>query len=252
MKQGGKRTKQTRAKAPKVSVVCVTFNAESTLPALLKNYSLHKTDDTELVIIDGNSTDNTLEIIAQNEALIDFWLSEPDINIYDAMNKAVKHTAGLWINFMGADDEILEGFVPAMGELDDVNAIYYGNVMFYGKFFDKVYDDYYLTKLNICHQGIFYPKAVFEKYQYDIQYKLYADYHLNLRCWKDPQFKFIHIDQLVAKFTEGGDSTHLSDPAFERDRDNLFKQYLKPASYYRYLNRTIGAFGALWRFITGR
>ena len=237
---------------PLVTVVCVTYNAQDTLPALLKNYARYKTPDTELVIVDGNSTDNTLNIIAQNEHLVDFWLSEPDVNIYDAMNKAIQYTRGRWINFMGSDDEMLDGFTDMIAALKEPDTIYYGNVIFYGRFFNKVYDDYYLTKLNICHQAICYPRSVFEKYQYDIKYRLYADHHLNLRCWKDPQFKFVHLDYLVAKFTEGGDSTNLSDPAFERDRDSLYKQYLKPVSYYRYLNRTIGAFGMLLRYIAGK
>ena len=118
--------------------------------------------------------------------------------------------------------------------------------------FFKVYDDYYLTKLNICHQAIFYPRAVFEKYKYDLKYKVYADYHLNLRCWKDPQFKFVHADYLIANFTNGGFSSFTKDPEFERDKDYLFKKYLKRASYYRYLNRSIGFFGMLKRFLQNK
>lgn len=245
--QGGKRHNGTE---PKVSLVCVTYNAANTLPNLLQSITQNKTDDTELVIIDGGSTDDSLTIIKQNEALIDFWLSEPDKGIYDAMNKAVTYTKGKWIVFLGADDKLTDGFADILNELKDPSTIYYGNVLFYGKEFCKVYDDYYLTKLNICHQGIFYPKAVFEKYKYDTNYKVYADYHLNLRLWHDTAFKFEHKNHLVAGFTEGGFSTTTKDEVFERERNQLFKQYLKPASYYRYLNRTEGFFKMLLKFIT--
>jgi glycosyltransferase involved in cell wall biosynthesis len=252
MQQGGKRLNMIITTVPKVSVICVTFNVSDTLPQMLKSYEKYRTDDTELVIIDGNSTDNTLEVIRANEQLVDFWLSEPDGGIYEAMNKAVSHANGQWLIFMGADDELAEGFGSMVAVLKEPDIIYYGNVIFYGKEFSKVYDDYYLTKLNICHQGIFYPKAVFDRYCYDTKYRVYADYHLNLRCWKDTAFKFVHQDHLIASFPEGGFSTHTKDVVFEGERDQLFKKYLKPASYYRYLNRTIGLFGALKRMILNK
>jgi glycosyltransferase involved in cell wall biosynthesis len=252
MQQGGKRLNELSGTSPKVSIVCVTYNAAGTLPNLFKSIQQFKTRDTELVIIDGNSTDNTLDLIKNKESLVDFWTSEPDNGIYEAMNKAVTHTKGQWIIFIGADDELAEGFGDMVAALKEADSIYYGNVIFYGNEFCKVYDDYYLTKLNICHQGIFYPKAVFDKYQYDTKYRVYADYHLNLRLWKDPDFKFVYENYLVASFPEGGFSTTTKDLAFERERDQLFKQYLKRASYYRYLNRTIGAFRTLIRFILNK
>jgi glycosyltransferase involved in cell wall biosynthesis len=252
MEQGGKRLDQLNGEVPKVSIVCVTFNAEATLPRLYTSIEQYKSADTELVIVDGNSTDNTLQIIKQNNTLVDFWISEPDNGIYEAMNKAVTHTKGKWIIFIGGDDELAEGFAGMVATLKQRDTIYYGNVIFYGKEFSKVYDDYYLTKLNICHQGIFYPEAVFKRYRYDTKYRVYADYHLNLRLWKDPDFNFVHEDYLVASFPEGGFSTTTKDLLFESERDQLFKAYLKPASYYRYLNRTIGMFKTFIRFILNK
>ncbi len=252
MKQGGKRLTDTNGTLPKVSIICVTYNAATTLPRLLKSVEQYKSADTELVIMDGNSTDNTPDILKQNEHLIDFWQSESDKGIYEAMNKAVTYTKGQWVIFMGADDELAEGFSNMVSTLKDVDTVYYGNVIFYGKEFCKIYDDYYLTKLNICHQGIFYPKTVFDKYQYDTKYRVYADYHLNLRLWKDPAFKFVHEDYLVASFPEGGFSSTTKDLVFDSERDALFKEYLKRSSYYRYLNRTIGAGKTLLRFILNK
>lgn len=253
MKQrGGRRLIGPGVTSPKVSVICVVFNAETTLPVLLKSYNAHKTDDTELVIIDGNSSDGTLKLIQKNKDLIDFWLSEPDNGIYDAMNKAVTHANGKWVLFMGADDTLQSGFAGMVGSLEDERTVYYGDTIFYGQEFKKVYDDYYLTKLNICHQSIFYPRSVFKKYQYDLRYPVYADYHLNLRLWKDEGFKFEHKDFLVASFAEGGFSGTTKDVLFEKERDKLFKTYLKRSSYYRYLNRSIGWFRTFLRFIVNK
>ncbi len=252
MQQGGLRINGIINKQPLVTIISVTYNAAQTLPHLIKSISDHKTDDIEFIVIDGNSNDSTINVLRENEAIVDYWLSEPDNGIYDAMNKALNYSNGQWFVFLGADDTLQDDFIKMLPMLKDPNTVYYGNVIFYGNPFFKVYDDYYLTKLNICHQAIFYPKAVFEKYKYDLQYKVYADYHLNLRCWHDQQFKFEHVDFLVASFPEGGFSSYTKDPIFEKDRDMLFKKYLKRASYYRYLNRTIGFWGMFKRFVQNK
>ena len=249
MQQGGKRAKGLSEHFPKVSIVCVTYNASGTLTNLLNSVEQFMPDNTELIIVDGGSTDGTLDIIKDRENTIDFWLSEPDKGIYDAMNKSIAYTKGQWVIFIGADDMLARGFNRMVSRIKDTDTIYYGNVIYYGKKFRKTYTDYFLTKLNICHQAILYPRAVFDKYNYDTQYKVYADYHLNLRCWKDPGFKFVHFKYYVASFPEGGFSTYTKDHVFETDRDQLFKLYLKPASYYRYLNRTKGVFTVLKRLI---
>jgi glycosyltransferase involved in cell wall biosynthesis len=249
MQQGGKRLNISSEILPKVSIVCVTLNAAGKLPGLLLSIANFKTADTELVIIDGNSTDGTVDILNQNNGLIDFWLSEPDTGIYEAMNKAINHLKGQWILFLGADDSLADEFAKILPLLCNPATIYYGNVFYYGKPFSKTYTDYYLTKLNICHQCIFYPKEVFNKYVFDLKYPVYADYYLNLRCWYDTDFKFVHLPFFAAYFAEGGFSSYTVDGQFETDRDWLFKQYLKPVSYYRYLKRTKGIYEALRKIL---
>jgi glycosyltransferase involved in cell wall biosynthesis len=249
MQVSGLQTDNTGTRSPAVSIVCVTLNAARQLPNLINSIACKKSNDVEFIVIDGSSTDGTIDILNKNKRVIDFWLSEPDAGIYDAMNKALNYVNGQWIIFLGADDELCEGFAEAVTLLKNANTIYYGNVNYYGKIFTKIYDDYYLTKLNICHQSIFYPKVVFAKYKFDLRYNVYADYDLNLRCWKDQAFKFEHVDHLVASFPEGGYSSFTKDAAFEMDRDKLFKKYLKVASYLRYLNRTLGFWNALKRVV---
>lgn len=252
MQQGGLRINEADNKQALVSIVCVTLNAAEPLPHLIKSIGEHKTDAVEFIICDGGSSDGTIDILKEHEAVIDFWISEPDNGIYDAMNRSLNYIKGQWVIFFGADDLLAGGFSNMITLLKDPGTIYYGNVIYYGKELLKLYDDYYLTKLNFCHQAVFYPRAVFTKYQYELQYKVYADYHLNLRCWKDPMFKFVHADYLVASFPDGGFSTYTKDVVFEEERDMLFKKYLKRSSYYRYLNRTLGFFGMFVRFIQNK
>lgn len=252
MTEGGKRLTSNTTTLPVITIITVVLNAAELLPAYLDNVAGFLSADIELVILDGASTDGTVALLNANNDKIDYWASAPDKGIYDAMNNAVKHAKGRWLYFLGVDDALLADFKEIPYLLKNEQSVYYANVVFYGKPFYKVYDDYYLTKLNFCHQGLFYPQAVFNSYSYDTRYKVYADYHLNLRLWKDPAFEFEYINKLIASFPEGGFSTTTKDELFESQRDQLFKQYLKPASYYRYLNRTIGAFGALKRFILNK
>lgn len=95
--------------AYKISIIIATYNADKTLQRCLYSIALQKTEDIELLIIDGKSKDNTLEIIQKNKAIINFWLSETDKGIYDAWNKGIKLARGKWIMFLGADDMLLEG-----------------------------------------------------------------------------------------------------------------------------------------------
>jgi glycosyltransferase involved in cell wall biosynthesis len=225
----------------KVTVITVVKNAEKVIPALFASVRQYKTAEVEFIVLDGVSTDGTVDLIKQNEDIVDAWLSEPDKGIYDAMNKAVKMARGQWLLFMGADDELLEGFGQIVPMLKDADTIYYGKVFFHNAVVTgRIENDYRLTKTNICHQAIFYPKSVFDKYTYDTQYVKCADYVLNLNLWDDKDFNFVYCDCLVANFPEGGFSTHMTDDAFERDKDSLFKQHLKPGAYYHYLYKKGG------------
>ncbi|MEO8887419.1 MAG: glycosyltransferase [Mucilaginibacter sp.] len=237
----------------KVTIITVVKNADKVILRLFNSVRKCKTADVEFMVLDGLSTDGTIDLIKKNLDIIDIWKSEADTGIYDAMNKAVKMAHGKWLIFMGADDELLEGFEQIISLLSDHDAVYYGKVFFHNTIVTgKIENDYRLTKTNICHQAIFYPKSVFKKYSYETEYIKCADYVLNLKLWGDDDFKFIYCDYLIANFPQGGFSTHTADVAFDTNRDNLFKKYLSPTAYYRHLYRTTGAFNTLLRFILNK
>lgn len=233
-----------------VSVICVTRNAASQLPGLIDSVRKYKTAEVEFIIIDGNSTDETVNCIKQNKDVIDFWLSEPDKGIYDAMNKAVGYAHGKWLYFIGADDILLDGFAEMLPRLEDDSTVYYGGVIYHGKPLSKEFDNYTLAKSNICHQAIFYPAAVFKKYSYDTKYVIWADFHLNIRCWADPEFKFEYHKLIVANYGQGGFSETAVDAVFEKEREGLIRKYLGAYAYWRFLNRQHGAWGMIKRIFT--
>lgn len=232
-----------------VTVICVTRNAALHLPKLLDSVRQVKTPQVEFIIIDGNSTDDTVNLIKANTDIVDFWLSEPDKGIYDAMNKAVGYTNGKWLYFIGADDALLEGFARMLPLLTKPDTIYYGGVIYRDKPLSKKYTTYGLTKMNICHQAIFYPKAVFDKYRYDTRYVIWADFHLNIRCWHDRRFKFEYHDIIITHYARGGYSETAVDAAYERDKLSMYRQYLGLYPYYRYIKKQVGTWGMIKKLI---
>lgn len=103
---------------PTLSIITVTKDCASTLEKTIESVRGIKSSEVEYIIIDGVSTDGTLELIAKYETLVDTLISEPDTGIYNAMNKGVRNATGDYILFMNGDDEMLsDGFEDVMSAL---------------------------------------------------------------------------------------------------------------------------------------
>ena len=96
---------------PLVSIITVTFNAEADLEKCIKSVISQTYTNIEFIIIDGGSTDGTLDIIEKYKKNISYSISEKDKGIYDAWNKGVSVANGEWIAFLGSDDVYLENAI---------------------------------------------------------------------------------------------------------------------------------------------
>ena len=222
----------------KISVIIVTYNAAQTLQACLDSIYAQKYPAIEIIIIDGQSTDETVNIIQGNSDHIYCWKSEKDTGIYDAMNKALKYVTGDWVYFLGADDVLLDGFTNLANELSDPNAVYYGKVLTFGGPTFPV-NTYSFAKIGICHQAMIYPKAVFENHIFNTRYRISADYALNMALFNSKTFYFTFKDHLVARFNHTGVSTNNIDEVFENDRAGLIFKYFGLKIWLRFI---------FWRF----
>ncbi len=222
---------------PVVSVVVVTYNAAAYLEQCIQSILQQSFKDIELLIFDGNSKDETVVVIQKYQEHIRYWQSEPDKGIYDAMNKSLSHINGKWVYFLGADDVLLPGFSKVAAELKDVHTLYYGYCLRAGKQTNKRLSAYEVAKINVCHQAVFYPVAVFDKHQYNTAFAVYADHALNIQCWGNRKMKKLYFPYAIAKFNDTGFSSFAKDVMFEKEKPAWIKQYMSRYIYIRYLIR---------------
>lgn len=222
-----------------VSVVIVTYNAENTIAACLQSIFSQSCKQIELIVIDGASTDGTIKILEENDYRITYWKSEQDNGIYDAMNKALTHISTDWVIFLGADDLLLPDFSKMLSELHNPASIYYANVMYKGARHSGYTTPYHQAKLGIFHQSIIYPAAVFRRYQYNLKYKIAADYALNMRLHKDASFKFEYKDYVIAYYNDTGISAVAKDFPFEADKSKMIYQNYGIKLWLRYAFRNL-------------
>lgn len=214
---------------PLVSILIVTYNAVKDLPACLASIKAQAYPALQVVIVDGGSRDGTLELIQDNSEVIDFYISEADDGIYDAMNKGLDYLKGDWVYFLGADDTLLPGFSDMLFHtLKDPGAIYYGSTIFKGEKYKGHLSTYTMAKIGINHQAMIYPMRVFRKYRFDTRYRIAADRILNLWCLKDPEFHFEFVDYILANFNHTGVSSLEKDPLYEKQKYRLAFKYYGP------------------------
>lgn len=223
----------------KVSIILVTYNASADLQACLDSIKSQTYGPLELIVVDGASQDGTVEIIKQNEDIVTCWISEKDNGVYDAMNKALQMVTGEWIYFIGADDTLLPQFSEMLKILEDKNTIYYGSVLSKGNKYLGYLNIYQQAKIGICHQSMIYPKSVFEKYTFNLKYKISADHQLNMRCWADPDIKIAFADYTIAKFNHTGISSIQEDQVFKKEKSTLILKYFGPLVWMRFIFREL-------------
>lgn len=195
---------------PLISIITVVFNASSTLEFTLKNVLSQDKDLFEYWVIDGGSTDGSIDIIQKYEDQLAGWISEPDKGIYDAINKGIDRATGQWLFFLGADDQLIEGILAKVApHLQPNLAVVYGDVMFdTGHVMHSRIDIGCLLDNKLHHQGAFYHRRLFDGFRYNQKFSVYADYELTLRIYLQKQ-PSLYVPYIISVFAVGGISHRL-------------------------------------------
>jgi len=201
-------------KRPLITIITATYNAESTLPDLIKSIESQTNSDFEFIIIDGASTDKTLDIIKAHSEYIDLWISEKDSGIYDAWNKGIKLAHGNWLAFIGADDRLkpnaIQLYSDEIKKLEDTSINFISAkaevINNSGDIINIIGDRFHPTFIDVCHVMALHKSSLFhERGLYDIKYKIVGDYEFLLRCKNC--IKPFFLDKVIAEIGNGGVST---------------------------------------------
>jgi len=219
--QGGLRTqgyyKQTSEEKPLVTIITVVYNGEKFLEETILSVINQTYDNVEYIIVDGNSTDRTLNIIQNFSHAIDYWVSEKDKGIYDAMNKGIMLARGEIIGFINSDDALNPGVLSLIAEKFVVKPGFdfaYGSVDLirnsgekYGitqPFPQHLIKKKYLKEMPFPHPSLFVKKAVFMKVGlFDLDFPIGADYDFIIRILKE-EFIGIDLNVPISRFRDGG------------------------------------------------
>jgi len=166
---------------PCVTVITVLRNGKNTIENTILSVINQTYSNIEYIIIDGASTDGTLDIIKKYEEKFDYWISEPDKGIYYAMNKGVDLATGEWVIFINSGDSFYSRFVldEFIKHCSTVNApVFYGDANFILKNKQKIIKPGLLSKKNhmtFCHQASFVKTNLLKELHFDTTYEICAD-----------------------------------------------------------------------------
>ena len=200
-RMGGCRSEAGGA-APLLTVIVVVFRDCAELARLLSNLAPFRGDRVEVVVVDGGSDDGSVELLRERQGSVDFWLSESDSGLYEAMNKGLAAARGRFVLHINAGDrlldvpfEVLEGVEESVdvvaGRVAETNGRLWSPRRNWRMRFENAWH----------HQGTFYRRDA--HLRYDTSYRIFGDFDLNQRMLLAGK-RVMRIDTVVAQHEKGG------------------------------------------------
>lgn len=219
----------------KFSIVTVCYNAAETIEATIRSVINQTYENIEYIIIDGGSTDGTVDIIRKYADSLDYWISESDGGIYDAMNKGINIATGDFINFMNSGDTLADHQV-----IENVaEHILPEHIVIYGDTINKTKGTYRLQKALkvekltymgiLCHQSAFVRLDYHKKHLFDLNYKVLADFDFFYKAYNADNVQFQKLEFPISVFDQrdGGLSKTNYSVNYE-EFIKIIKNYVSP------------------------
>ena len=195
---------------PRFSIITVVYNCVASIEETIRSVIDQEFSSFEYIIIDGGSTDGTLDVIRQYQSHLSFWLSERDNGIYHAMNKGLDSAKGEWINFLNSGDKF-----TSAGILDQVSSVINDN-----NEMDVIYGDISVFKNGVkteriagkpgnkhrmyfCHQSAFVKANVMRTFRFDESFRLSSDFLFFKQCYYAKN-NFLKIEHVLVCFDVNG------------------------------------------------
>lgn len=236
----------------KISVVTVVYNRkkeleETVLSIIEQNYPI------EYIVIDGGSTDGTLDVLQKYNDSITCWISEPDNGIFDAINKSLDYVSGDYVNFMNAGDCFVNNHVIS----DIFSGKIYEDDIIYGDCYIRnelgylfarakaIYErnptknDLVYKGQGICHQSIFTKRIMLKKIRFNLLYPLGADYDTTSKVFYLGNHKIRYVGFPISIFDDrNGGASHNNIIRVYKERLLMFN-CKKDCRYYFFINKLL-------------
>ncbi len=219
-----------------LSLITINYNRKADLEATLKSVVQQTYSDFEYLVIDGGSTDGSVELIQSYADNIDYWVSEPDKGIFDAMNKGILAAKGEYLLFLNGGDVFLheQSLEKILSRIQqpDADVIYtdimvemsYGGELLF-RYPDKLNFRYFLEH-DLPHQATFIRRSLFEQYGlYDASNKINADWVFFVLTICKYNVSYRHIPHVFTRFQQGGVTETMTKMERVRSQHNLLMEH---------------------------
>jgi glycosyltransferase involved in cell wall biosynthesis len=206
---------------PYISIIIATLNVKRTINECLDSIIQQvEPSQIEILIKDGGSTDETINLLEKYNKHIRYWESTPDSGVYDAWNKILPKASGAWVLFLGADDllfnmSVISNSVAILKELEPSIDIAYGRVRLVNKDNETIVDvgknweksrKCMKEKMCIPHQGVFHKRSLFNRFgNFNTEYRISSDYDFIRRINLDQNIYYMGL--IVSCMHVGGISS---------------------------------------------
>lgn len=225
----------------KYSIITINYNNCDGLRRTIESVVNQTCQDFEYIVIDGGSTDGSVEVIKEYADQIDYWVSESDKGIYNAMNKGILQAHGEYLNFMNSGDCFYDKDVLRHIQKDCTEDFFIGMIVNVGEHNEiisynvkaKQMTMFHFFLSTLPHQGCFIKRKMFDKYgMYDENLNIVADWKFFMDCIVGKNCTYIHSDILIAKCEYRGASNDYTK-LIEEKRKTLC-EVLLPGVYKDY------------------
>lgn len=246
---------------PRLSIITINYNNATGLQKTVASVITQSFKDFEYIIIDGNSSDASVDVIKKNENYFAYWCSEKDKGIYDAQNKGIQKAKGDYLLFLNSGDCLEnDGVLENVFSLSPKEDVLYGELIFDFGTHKKLSNlpsrltiDY-LFRDNIWHPASFIKRNLFEKYgNYDTSYKICADYDFFFKTIAIHKVSTLHLTFPISIYdTTGLSSNEQSLKKIDAERMQIHKHYLKEDEYAYFDNLSRFKIKSISKFLVNK
>jgi glycosyltransferase involved in cell wall biosynthesis len=225
-----------------VTVITVVYNGEKYLEHTIQSVLSQTYNNIEYIVVDGGSSDGTLDILRKYNNQIAYWKSEPDRGISDAFNKGIELATGEVIGILNADDWYEPDAVSRVVAHYKPDSILHGIIQYWDEEGSKEAQarpnlSILPREMSLNHPTVFISKSLYQKHgTFDLRYKLSMDYHLLLRLYK-ANVQFIYVDAVITNMRLGGASANIEECYREvlKVKDDVLGASLRNRLYFYWM-----------------